>query len=123
MLRPPTISTRTDTLWPYTTLFRSWPWADPGVAASARPPKGKKGHSSEFAGVDLPWLLSGSHTVYLCSPIEDQRRLAPAFGGLLNDLINQSYRHVAETRSAEHTSALQSLMRISYSVFFLQKKI
>src|SRR3546814_8473591 len=97
MLRPPTISTRTDTLWPYTTLFRSWPWADPGWAAAARPAKGKKGHSSEFAGVDLPWLLSGSNTVYLCSPIEDQRRLAPAFGGLLNDLINQAYRHVAET--------------------------
>ncbi|HEY9555792.1 MAG TPA: type IV secretory system conjugative DNA transfer family protein, partial [Acidimicrobiales bacterium] len=74
-----------------------WPWADPGVAASARPPKGKEGHGSEFAGVDLPWLLSGSNTVYLCSPIEDQRRLAPAFGGLLNDLINQAYRHVAET--------------------------
>jgi type IV secretion system protein VirD4 len=63
-----------------------WPWADPGVAASSR------GRS-----IDLPWLLSGRNTVYLCSPIEDQRRLAPAFGGLLNDLINQAYRHVALT--------------------------
>lgn len=63
-----------------------WPWADPGVAASSR------GRS-----IDLPWLLSGRNTVYLCSPIEDQRRLAPAFGGLLNDLINQAYRHVAST--------------------------
>jgi type IV secretion system protein VirD4 len=35
--------------------------------------------------------------LYLCAPIEDQRRLAPAFGGLLNDLINQVYRHVART--------------------------
>jgi len=63
-----------------------WPWADPGVAASSR------GRS-----IDLPWLLGGPNTVYLCAPIEDQRRLAPAFGGLLNDLINQAYRHVALT--------------------------
>ena len=76
-----------------------WPWTDPGVAASARSPKGKNAKSG-FIGVDLPWLLSGSNTVYLCSPIEDQRRLAPAFGGLLNDLINQAYRHVAATGKA-----------------------
>jgi type IV secretion system protein VirD4 len=73
-----------------------WPWTDPGVAASARSPKGKQAKNG-FVGVDLPWLLSGANTVYLCSPIEDQRRLAPAFGGLLNDLINQAYRHVAAT--------------------------
>jgi type IV secretion system protein VirD4 len=74
-----------------------WPWTDPGVAASARSPHhtGRTGHHVE--GVDLPWLMSGANTVYLCSPIEDQRRLAPAFGGLLNDLINQAYRHVAAT--------------------------
>ena len=65
-------------------------------AASARSPKGKHAKNG-FLGVDLPWLLSGANTVYLCSPIEDQRRLAPAFGGLLNDLINQAYRHVAAT--------------------------
>jgi type IV secretion system protein VirD4 len=74
-----------------------WPWTDPGVAASARSPKDKKGRRKPFVGVDLAWLLSGQNTMYLCSPIEDQRRLAPAFGGLLNDLINQAYRHVAAT--------------------------
>jgi type IV secretion system protein VirD4 len=63
-----------------------WPWSDPGVAESSR------GRS-----IDLAWLLSARNTVYLCAPIEDQRRLAPAFGGLLNDLINQAYRHVAQT--------------------------
>jgi type IV secretion system protein VirD4 len=63
----------------------------------ARRPKGKNGRRDGFVGVDLPWLLAGANTVYLCSPIEDQRRLAPAFGGLLNDLINQAYRHVAAT--------------------------
>ncbi len=74
-----------------------WPWTDPGVAASSRSGKGKDGRPTKFVGVDLPWLLSGSNTIYLCSPIEDQKRLAPAFGGLLNDLINQAYRHVAAT--------------------------
>jgi len=63
-----------------------WPWADPGVAASSR-----------GSSVKLDWLLGGSNTLYLCAPIEDQKRLAPAFGGLLNDLIGQAYRHVART--------------------------
>lgn len=74
-----------------------WPWTDPGVAASARSGKRNNDKTAKFVGVDLPWLLSDSNTVYLCSPIEDQKRLAPAFGGLLNDLINQAYRHVAAT--------------------------
>ncbi len=70
-----------------------WPWSEPGVAASARAAKG----DDTPPPLDLSWLLSGSNTVYLCAPIEDQRRLAPAFGGLLNDLINQAYRQVAST--------------------------
>ncbi len=63
-----------------------WPWADPGVAASAR------GDS-----ISLDWLLQGPNTVYLCAPIEDQQRLAPAFGGLLNDLVKQVFLKVAAT--------------------------
>jgi type IV secretion system protein VirD4 len=63
-----------------------WPWAEPTVAASSHGPS-----------VDLAWLLGDANTVYLCAPIEDQRRLAPAFGGLLNDLIAQAYRRVAAT--------------------------
>jgi type IV secretion system protein VirD4 len=63
-----------------------WPWAEPKVALSS------KGQS-----VDLDWVLSGANTLYLCSPIEDQKRLAPAFGGVLNDLIGQVYRRVAAT--------------------------
>ncbi len=73
-----------------------WPWTDPGVAESARAVRGN-GRRNPRAGIDLQWLLSDANTVYLCSPIEDQRRLAPAFGGLLNDLINQAYRHAAAT--------------------------
>jgi type IV secretion system protein VirD4 len=69
-----------------TTQTVVWPWAEPEVAASSR-----------GCSLDLDWVLSGSNTVYLCAPIEDQRRLAPAFGGLLNDLISQVYRRVAAT--------------------------
>jgi len=69
-----------------TTQTLVWPWSDPMVAASSR------GRS-----VDLGWLLTGANTVYLSAPIEDQKRLAPAFGGLLNDLVAQVYRHVAAT--------------------------
>ncbi len=63
-----------------------WPWSDPGVAAS-----------STGESIKLDWLIGGPNTLYLCAPIEDQKRLAPAFGGLLNDLIAQAYRHVART--------------------------
>jgi type IV secretion system protein VirD4 len=63
-----------------------WPWADPGVAAASR------GDS-----VSLDWLLAGQNTLYLCAPIEDQQRLAPAFGGLLNDVVKQVFLRVAAT--------------------------
>lgn len=63
-----------------------WPWADPGVAAA-----------SKGIGVNLDWLLESERTVYLCAPIEDQQRLSPAFGGLLNDIIRQVYLKVART--------------------------
>jgi type IV secretion system protein VirD4 len=63
-----------------------WPWADPGVAAA-----------SKGVGVNLDWLLESERTVYLCAPIEDQQRLSPAFGGLLNDIIRQVYLKVART--------------------------
>jgi type IV secretion system protein VirD4 len=63
-----------------------WPWADPGVAAAS---KGKS--------LNLDWLLDGPNTLYLCAPIEDQERLSPAFGGLLNDLVKQVFLRVAAT--------------------------
>lgn len=63
-----------------------WPWANPGLAASSR------GDS-----IDLDWLLSGTNTVYLCSPMEDRELFAPAFGGMLNDLIKQAYLRVSRS--------------------------
>jgi type IV secretion system protein VirD4 len=57
-------------------------FSDPAVAAAAS--------TSE---IDLEWLMSGENTLYVCSPLKDQVRLAPAFGGLLNDLMGQIYEH------------------------------
>src|SRR3546814_5208459 len=97
MIRRPPRSTRTDTLFPYTTLFRS---IDRGVHAAAW--VGKK-HAAQpvLFGDDL--LLAFEHRA--C-----ERRQHPASN------------HAADFRSEEHTSELQSLMRISYAVFCLKKK-
>src|SRR3546814_2300349 len=98
MIRRPPRSTRTDTLFPYTTLFRS--------EARSRAEEGKRAHGEleegrrRFAGWRSPcgYRRSGS---------SDQRRRVQ----------RASVRH----RSEEHTSELQSLMRISYAVFCLKK--
>src|SRR3546814_2149696 len=85
MRRRPPRSTRTDTLFPYTTLFRSYaPLQGDGVAT---------------LGVLEPRQGNGGAT----------RGQAQAW-------LDQGYR------SEEHTSELQSLMRISYAVFCLKKK-
>lgn len=60
------------------TLIRSW--ADPTVAACA-----------DTQDVDLDWLLSGSNTLYICAPQHEQARLAPVFGGLIGDLVQQAF--------------------------------
>src|SRR3546814_7034371 len=89
MLRRPPRSTRTGTLFPYTTLFRSrharlLRRAAPGRGRHARPCARHRGKRRRNRG-------------------------APGFGAVRG-------------RSEEHTSELQSLMRISYAVFCLKKK-
>src|SRR3546814_4770624 len=86
MIRQPPRSTRTDTLFPYTTLFRS---ANVGAAPLPLRPA-RAGRS----------------------------RLREARYALLDTRRSRGGR----TRSEEHTSELQSLMRISYAVFCLKKK-
>src|SRR3546814_5359240 len=86
MIRRPPRSTRTDTLFPYTTLFRS--------EACHRGTRKPSGHRS------------GCH-----------RGSGAAF------LYHRLWRELGpDGRSEEHTSELQSLMRISYAVFCLKKK-
>src|SRR3546814_2838854 len=88
MIRRPPRSTRTDTLFPYTTLFRSLLGLGgaPGLRRQHRLDRGGTQHEP-------------ARRLVRCDDVEDHPR-----------------------RSEEHTSELQSLMRISYAVFCLKKK-
>src|SRR3546814_4072068 len=88
MIRRPPRSTRTDTLFPYTTLFRS---------------HGRPHHELQLGAIQADAVGIG----FVEMPQIDQQ------AG-----IDQQ----RDTRSEEHTSELQSLMRISYAVFCLKKK-
>src|SRR3546814_3930262 len=93
MIRRPPRSTRTDTLFPYTTLFRSL------------------GNTLTITGFNAATgVVSYSYTLL------DNEAHANADGA--NSLSEQ----FAVVRSEEHTSELQSLMRISYAVFCLKKQ-
>src|SRR3546814_2383155 len=96
MIRRPPRSTRTDTLSPYTTLFRSRRSATRSslIICTRSPP--------------LPYSVAA--------------RLARPFGSRSGTPPSWSIRSAAISRSEEHTSELQSLMRISYAVFCLKKK-
>src|SRR3546814_4498298 len=87
MIRRPPRSTRTDTLFPYTTLFRS-------VARRIH---------------ERSRRAAGPFVVLNCATLTPDRLEAELFG-------------TEPGRSEEHTSELQSLMRISYAVFCLKKK-
>src|SRR3546814_10900577 len=97
MIRLPPISTRTDTLFPYTTLFRSLAHllriAGAGAGDDQQPAAGRRGKGGDDRA------RQGSR------PLDR--------GGVNLDVLD---------RSEEHTSEHQSLMRISYAVFCLQKK-
>src|SRR3546814_9490981 len=97
MLRRPPRSTRTDTLFPYTTLVRSDRLLEAG------------------------WPGRVVHENSLAKAIGRLRKALGADGEALETVHGYGYRLAAE-RSEEHTSELQSLMRISYAVFCLKKK-
>src|SRR3546814_6497983 len=106
MIRLPPISTRTDTLFPYTTLFRSFPDTLKQDAHSEN--DWRPSISSRSLNADaLPMIAS----------MESLRRLPRSASGLAICV-----RMHGDTRSEEHTSELQSLMRISSAVFCLKKK-
>src|SRR3546814_1308352 len=107
MIRLPPRSTRTDTLFPYTTLFRSRTLQPAGarfprVRSVRRAMTQMTSGLSEVEGGKLGWEAAGEGpgVAFLHPGLWDSRR----------------------PRSEEHTSELQSLMRISYAVFCLKKK-
>src|SRR3546814_3217340 len=103
MIRRPPRSTRTDTLFPYTTLFRSSQVQAPAAGAGRRGGADRR-RARRRAG--LPATAARG----------DARRRRPADGPAAARSRNLC------ARSEEHTSELQSLMRISYAVFCLKKK-
>src|SRR3546814_2052823 len=113
MIRRPPRSTRTDTLFPYTTLFRSvWPAARTDRHARAVARHVQRGvRPPECARHRLPVERGGAAGACHARRIRASRRL-----------YADRHRAARRTRSEEHTSELQSLMRISYAVFCLKKK-
>src|SRR3546814_4456946 len=114
MIRRPPRSTRTDTLFPYTTLFRSA--VDPIMRLDRIGQLGVLVLRGEAVVDDL--LVRGV-LLELGRGFAQIRRIPEALPdalGLVHDLL------LFEQRSEEHTSELQSLMRISYAVFCLKKK-
>src|SRR3546814_7429712 len=113
MIRRPPISTRTDTLFPFTTLFRSQILpSDEGLAVQVMVSNGQGEVMSLFAvraDMDAPVnpdvVSEGGDSIAYWQE-----------GDLAYALTGDA------SRSEEHTSELQSLMRISYAVFCLKKK-
>src|SRR3546814_9443289 len=104
MIRRPPRSTRTDTLLPYTTLCRS----DDAALHAANP-------GFEPGGGDVRLPLHEARQPLLLHVLVDRVRQLVG--------LRTFHRRVRErARSEEHTSELQSLMRISYAVFCLKKK-
>src|SRR3546814_3811516 len=120
MIRRPPRSTRTDTLFPYTTLFRS-DLDDVQRHVAAR-------HRAELLAqlFDVGALLADDdaraggidrHAAQLCRTLDHHLRDRGLWQRLEDELADLQI-----LRSEEHTSELQSLMRISYAVFCLKKK-
>src|SRR3546814_1420610 len=103
MIRRPPRPTRTDTLLPSTTLFRSVSRPCPRAHQKHPPPR------------ELPSACR--HRA-----LRRTRRQRPAFQPLAVVRRSTPWRSPAAWRSEEHTSELQSIMRISYAVFCLKRK-
>src|SRR3546814_2303392 len=95
MIRRPPRSTRTDTLFPYTTLFRSH---DAALVRGDQPVPAELDHQRD-------------------EPHRPESDVQP-----VRSDEGEEGREEGAARSEEHTSELQSLMRISYAVFCLKKK-
>src|SRR3546814_5607749 len=104
MIRRPPRSTRTDTLFPYTTLFRSMRFA---VSSPLRDPTNHGGFGNSESSP-----CATDHGNLRNGPVTTIRSV----------FASRCALWTTPMRSEEHTSELQSLMRISYAVFCLKKK-
>src|SRR3546814_5986503 len=105
MIRRPPRSTRTDTLFPYTTLFRSWTRKASRSGIANRLFSSSSGSSRQMQNAATAFTAAtDANTAATPRPA-----------------ASMAAAH-SDPRSEEHTSELQSLMRISYAVFCLKKK-
>src|SRR3546814_8932862 len=122
MYRRPPSSTRTDTLFPYTPRFRSWADSQPTVQLD-RPAEDRfRLYMGAMVGLATPNLdgrdaLPDQFKRFFAGRLLQQTRNAEGLKGML-----ERFFRIPVGRSEEHTSELQSLMRISYAVFCLKKK-
>src|SRR3546814_10796884 len=120
MIRRPPRSTRTDTRFPYTTLFRSTVNRSITRIAVLDDPHSREPGSPFDAGRwdrRVYWAFGESCGVGYHQGVN---RVDTVLGNL--DLTEVSADNLLINRSEEHTSELQSLMRTSYAVFCLKKK-
>src|SRR3546814_2585334 len=103
MIRRPPRSTRTDTLFPYTTLFRSLVSVLTFTAVESALSPMPSSFGAKIAAADPAASSAAPH-------------------GPEKKPANRPAMPAVPSRSEEHTSELQSLMRISYAVFCLKKK-
>src|SRR3546814_5540865 len=117
MIRRPPRSTRTDTLFPYTTLFRS----RPRVLPRARPPT-RAASRTRRADSSAPVCTGGLRAAFFLVLLPTAGKALYLRDGVGAGCDGPWVRMSSGDRSEEHTSELQSLMRISYAVFCLKKK-
>src|SRR3546814_1766663 len=118
MIRRPPRSTRTDTLFPYTTLFRSRELADEkGVPVLQYPELARAIYYTSRAGQVINEQLYMAVATVLAFVFRVENKMASEM-----DRPHIVVPDDLRFRSEEHTSELQSLMRISYAVFCLKKK-
>src|SRR3546814_3298985 len=110
MIRRPPRSTRTDTLFPYTTLFRSVTRAS------------LCGHFVNGLNGKRPDTFLKTANAFGRKVLERQPTIDRMFWRIHRDKRSNKRNLIASLRSEEHTSELQSLMRISYAVFCLKKQ-
>src|SRR3546814_3571310 len=119
MFRRPPRSTRTDTLFPYTTLFRSGRYGVGEPTFAELPPVDTWLEREIFVGDTCHIDVIDRHgNMVSATPSGGWLSSSPAVPKL-----GFSINTRLQMRSEEHTSELQSLMRISYAVFCLKKKI
>src|SRR3546814_4200493 len=119
MIRRPPRSTRTDTLFPYTTLFRSVPSDIPGGEDEIM-----------LSIVREPGATLQPAEILVHARLHMPRFAQPRYLAFVDDLPRTETEKVSKAvlraagviRSEEHMSELQSLMRLSYAVYCLKKK-